>query len=48
LATTLRRHSRSPPASGGEDLAALRAEALRNLASQEAAVESIDVDGSPM
>jgi uncharacterized protein YtpQ (UPF0354 family) len=33
-------------ASGGEDVAALHAEALRNLASQEAAVESIDVDGS--
>jgi hypothetical protein len=33
-------------ASGGEDVAALHAEALRNLASQEAAVESTDVDGS--
>jgi hypothetical protein len=33
-------------ASGGENIAALHAEALQNLASQEAAIESIDVDGS--
>jgi hypothetical protein len=32
-------------ASGDEDVAALHAEVVRNLASQEAVVESIDVDG---
>jgi hypothetical protein len=32
-------------ASGGEDITALHAEALRNLASEEATVESIDVGG---
>jgi hypothetical protein len=36
---------RSNATSGGEDVAALHAEALRNLVSQEAVVESIDVDG---
>jgi len=35
-------------ANGGEDVAALHAEALRNLASQEAAVEATEVDGSPV